>query len=156
MVQVAKDPIGTKGARMTSHVSISGRHLVLTPWSKKVGVSRRIESDRERRRLREIVTRNRPESLGFIIRTAGDGTSEADIEADVKYLASVWKDIQRKQSGATATSELYREPPLPIRVIRDFASARTKRIVIDDRAVYEEMKNFLDPAAAGKPPEGYG
>ena len=68
VVQVAKNPIGTKGARITSHLSIAGRHLVLTPWSKKVGVSRRIESERERRRLREIVTRNRPDNLGFIIR----------------------------------------------------------------------------------------
>jgi len=153
VVQVAKDPIGTKGARITSHLSIAGRHLVLTPWSKKVGVSRRIESERERRRLREIVTRSRPDSLGFIIRTAGDGTSEADIEADVKYLASVWEDIQAKRSGASPRSELYREPPLPIRVIRDVASARTKRIVVDNREVYEEMKNFLDRFVANPKPE---
>ena len=93
VVQIAKAPIGSKGARITSHVSIAGRHLVLTPWSKRVGVSRRIESDRERRRLREIVTRLRPRDLGFIIRTAGEGAREADLEADVKYLASVWDDV---------------------------------------------------------------
>ena len=102
VVQIAKEPIGTKGARITSNISIPGRHLVLTPWSRRVGVSRRIDSERERRRLREIVTRNRPDNLGFIIRTAGDGTSEADIEADVKYLASVWEDIQEKRSGSAA------------------------------------------------------
>ena len=77
IVQVAKEPIGSKGARITSHVSIAGRHLVLTPWAKRVGVSRRIDSDRERRRLREVVTRLSGGKLGFIIRTAGEGTSEA-------------------------------------------------------------------------------
>jgi len=153
VVQVAKDPIGTKGARITSHLSIAGRHLVLTPWSKKVGVSRRIDSERERRRLREIVTRNRPDNLGFIIRTASEGTSDAEIEADVKYLASVWEGIQERKRGSTPSSELYREPPLPIRVIRDVASARTKRIVIDNREVYEEMKSFLDRFVADPKPE---
>ena len=90
VVQVAKDPIGTKGARITSHVSIAGRHLVLTPWAERVGVSRRIDSDRERRRLRDVVARLRPPGLGFIIRTAGEAARDADIEADVRYLSAVW------------------------------------------------------------------
>ena len=90
VVQIAKEPIGTKGARITSNISIPGRHLVLTPWSNRVGVSRRIDSDRERKRLREVVERLRPRELGFIIRTAGDGVREADLEADIRYLAEVW------------------------------------------------------------------
>ena len=103
MVQIAKEPIGTKGARITSHVSIAGRHLVLTPWAQRVGVSRRIDSDRERRRLRDAVDRFRPRDLGFIIRTAGEGTREADLEADVRYLTKVWDEIQiRKEPGARA------------------------------------------------------
>jgi ribonuclease G len=153
VVQVAKEPIGTKGARITSHVSIAGRHLVLTPWSKRVGVSRRIESDKERRRLREIVTRLRPDKLGFIIRTAGEGATEADLEADVKYLAAVWEEIQRRDAAHPAPTPLYEELSLPLRVIRDFSNHKTKRIVIDDPATHEEMKNFLDRFVADPKPK---
>jgi ribonuclease G len=153
VVQVAKEPIGTKGARITSHVSIAGRHLVLTPWSKRVGVSRRIESDKERRRLREVVTRLRPDKLGFIIRTAGEGAREADLEADVKYLAAVWEEIQRRDAAHPAPAVLYEELSLPLRVIRDFSNGKTKRIVIDDPATHEEMKSFLDRFVADPKPK---
>ena len=143
VVQVAKEPIGSKGARITSHISIAGRHLVVTPLSQRVGVSRRIESDRERRRLREIVSRNRPDDLGFIIRTAGDNASEADLEADIRYLTAVWSGIQHKRETASAPCDLYSELSLPLRVIRDFVNHKTKRIVIDDHLVYKEMEDFL-------------
>ena len=143
VVQVAKDPIGTKGARITSHVSIAGRHLVLTPWSQRVGVSRRIDSDRERRRLRSAVSKVRPKDLGFIIRTAGQGASEADLEADVRYLTAVWDDIQIRKEQVRAPSVLYSELSLPLRVIRDFANSRTRRIVVDDDEVFSEMEDFL-------------
>ena len=144
LVQVAKEPIGTKGARITSHVSIAGRHLVLTPWSQRVGVSRRIESDRERRRLREIVERLRSRDLGFIIRTAGEGIREADLEADVRYLTSVWDDIQLRRDEGRAPRTLYMEPSLPLRVIRDFTNAETRRIVVASTETYEEMKAFSE------------
>jgi len=153
VVQVAKEPIGSKGARITSHVSIAGRHLVLTPWSKRVGVSRRIESDRERRRLREIVTRLRPRDLGFIIRTAGEGAREADLEADVKYLASVWDDVQILKDQRAAPAELFSELSLPLRAIRDFANTRTKRIVIDDPATHERMESFVSRFVADPKPK---
>ena len=152
MVQVAKEPIGTKGARITSHVSIAGRHLVLTPWAQRVGVSRRIETERERRRLREIVSRARPKDLGFIIRTAGDNATDADIEADVRYLASAWEDIQARQKTVEAPGRLHTELSLPLRVIRDFANSRTRRIVIDDRETHEQMKGFLDRFVADPKP----
>jgi ribonuclease G len=152
VVQVAKDPIGTKGARITSHVSIAGRHLVLTPWSQRVGVSRRIDSDRERRRLRDAVSRIRPKDLGFIIRTAGEGTREADLEADVRYLTSVWDEIQVRKKEVRAPAALHSELSLPIRVIRDFAGPRTKRIVVDDDAVYQEMESFLSRFVADPKP----
>ncbi|HEY8493985.1 MAG TPA: Rne/Rng family ribonuclease [Myxococcota bacterium] len=143
VVQVAKEPIGTKGARITSHVAIAGRHLVLTPSGSRVGVSRRIESDRERRRLREIVERVRPRDVGFIIRTAGEGAREADLEADVKYLVSVWEQIQRERETARAPAVLYSEPALPLRVVRDVAGPDTKRIVVDNEAVYQELRSFV-------------
>jgi len=153
LVQIAKEPIGTKGARITSHVSIAGRHLVLTPWSQRVGVSRRIDSDRERRRLREVVERIRPKDLGFIIRTAGEGTREADLEADVRYLTKVWDDIQIAKDQVRAPAVLYGEPALPLRVIRDFANSDTKRIVVDGPPIYEEMKSFMDDFVADPKPE---
>jgi len=152
VVQVAKEPIGTKGARITSHVSIAGRHLVLTPWAPRVGVSRRIDSDRERRRLREIVERLRPRDLGFIIRTAGDAARETDLEADVKYLTAVWDEIQIKQDEVSAPAVLYAEPSLPLRVIRDFTNIETKRIVVDSNETYDEMKRFVQRFVADPKP----
>jgi ribonuclease G len=152
VVQVAKEPIGSKGARITSHISIAGRHLVVTPLSPRVGVSRRIESDRERRRLREIVSKARPEDLGFIIRTAGDNATEADLQADIRYLTTVWSEIQNKRKDASSPCDLYSELSLPLRVIRDFVNNKTKRIVIDDRRVYEEMDDFLTRFVADPKP----
>jgi ribonuclease G len=152
VVQVAKDPIGTKGARITSHVSIAGRHLVLTPWSQRVGVSRRIDSDRERRRLRDVVSRVRPADLGFIIRTAGEAAHDADIEADVKYLTSVWDEIQIRKEEVSAPALLYSELSLPLRVIRDMANSKTRRIVVDDPKIYDEMKDFLSRFVADPKP----
>jgi ribonuclease G len=152
VVQVAKEPIGSKGARITSHISIAGRHLVVTPLSPRVGVSRRIESDRERRRLREIVSKARPEDLGFIIRTAGNNATEADLQADIRYLTTVWSEIQNKRRDASSPCDLYSELSLPLRVIRDFVNNKTKRIVIDDRRVYEEMDDFLTRFVADPKP----
>jgi ribonuclease G len=152
VVQIAKQPIGTKGARIISHISIPGRHLVLTPWSRRVGVSRRIDSDRERKRLREIVERLRPKDLGFIIRTAGDGVREADLEADIRYLASVWENIQARNTESRAPAVLHSEPDLPLRMIRDFANSETKRIVVDASASHEMIQSFVDRYVADPRP----
>jgi ribonuclease G len=152
VVQIAKEPIGSKGARITSHISIAGRHLVLTPWAQRVGVSRKIDSDRERRRLREIVQRVKPADLGFIIRTAGEGTRDADLEADVRYLTTVWDDIQIRKDQVRAPAVLYSEPDLALRVIRDFANADTKRIVIDSASVHAKMQEFVDRFVADPKP----
>ncbi|HEU4428725.1 MAG TPA: Rne/Rng family ribonuclease [Myxococcota bacterium] len=152
VVQIAKEPIGSKGARITSHISIAGRHLVLTPWAQRVGVSRKIDSDRERRRLRDIVQRVKPADLGFIIRTAGEGTRDADLEADVRYLTTVWDDIQIRKDQVRAPAVLYSEPDLALRVIRDFANADTKRIVIDSPSVHAEMQGFVDRFVADPKP----
>ena len=153
VVQIAKEPIGSKGARVTSHISIAGRHLVLTPWSRRVGVSRRIESERERRRLRGLVNELRTEELGFIIRTAGGGTREADLEADIKYLTAAWSDLRLRMQESRSPAKLHGELPLPLRAIRDFANAQTKRIVVDDDATHEAMTDFIARFVADpKPP----
>jgi ribonuclease G len=153
VVQIAKEPIGSKGARITSHISIPGRHLVLTPWARRVGVSRRIDSDRERRRLREIVERLRTRDLGFIIRTAGDGVREADLDADIRYLTSVWDEVQSKIEELPAPAILYSELDLPLKMIRDFANSETKRIAIDSEEVYEQMRSFVERFVADPKPK---
>jgi ribonuclease G len=152
VVQIAKEPIGTKGARITSSISIPGRHLVLTPWSRRVGVSRRIGSDRERRRLRDIVERLRPKNLGFIIRTAGDGVRDEDLEADIRYLATVWAAIQKRHADNAAPAVLYSEHDLPLRIVRDLAGHETKRIVADNKQVFESMQSFVDRFVADPKP----
>ena len=123
--------------------------MTTIPWSGRVCL---IESDRERRRLREIVTRLRPPELGFIIRTAGEGAREADLEADVRYLASVWEEVQRRRDEVRAPAPLYAEPSLPLRVIRDIAHARTRRIVVDEPAAHEQMAAFLERFVADPKP----
>jgi len=153
VVQIAKEPIGSKGARITSNISIPGRHLVLTPGAGRVGVSRRIDSDKERRRLREIVERLRVDDLGFIIRTAGHGVRESDLEADVKYLTTVWNQIKQKMETESSPSVLYSELQLPLKMIRDFANSETTRIAIDSQPVYEELKTFVDEFVAAPKPK---
>jgi len=153
VVQIAKEPIGSKGARITSSLSIPGRHLVLTPWSRRVGVSRRIGSDRERRRLRELVERLRPQNLGFIIRTAGDGVTEADLQADIRYLATVWAAIQQRHAERSAPAVLYSEHDLPLRIVRDLAGHDTKRIVVDNKDVFDSIESFVERFVADPKPK---
>ena len=153
VVQIAKAPIGTKGARITSNISIPGRHLVLTPWSRRVGVSRKIDSDKERKRLREIVERLKPKELGFIIRTAGDGVREADLEADIKYLSTIWTKIHQANVEKPAPAVLHEEPDLPIRIIRDLANQETSRIVIDKSLAAETLREFVNEFVADPKPE---
>ncbi|NRA07571.1 MAG: Rne/Rng family ribonuclease [Myxococcales bacterium] len=153
VVQIAKEPIGSKGARVTSQISIAGRHLVLTPGSKRVGVSRRIESERERRRLRGLVNELRTEELGFIIRTAGGGTREADLEADIKYLTAAWDGLRQRMQESRSPAILHSELPLPLRAIRDFANPQTVRIVVDDAETFAAMADFVSRFIADpKPP----
>ena len=153
VVQVSKEPLGTKGARITSRISLPGRHLVLMPWVSRVGVSRRIEGDRERRRLRAIVEKLRPRELGFIVRTVSHGVSEADIKADIDYLTDLWTEIQkRRESIRDVPALVYSEPPLHLRVLRDMASHETKMIVVDDPKAYEEMQAFVQRFMASPRP----
>jgi ribonuclease G len=153
VVQVSKEPLGTKGARITSRISLPGRHLVLMPWVSRVGVSRRIEGDRERRRLRAIVEKLRPRELGFIVRTVSHGVSEADIKADIDYLVDLWAEIQkRREAIREAPALVYSEPPLHLRVLRDMASHETKMIVVDDPDAYGEMQAFVQRFMASPRP----
>ena len=149
IVQVAKEPLGTKGARITSRISLPGRHLVLMPWVNRVGVSRRIEGDRERRRLRAIVEKHRPRELGFIVRTVSHGVSEADIQADIEYLTSRWEQVQkRREEVREVPAPIYSEPELHLKVLRDMATHETRQIVVDDADAYAEMQEFTQKFTA--------
>jgi ribonuclease G len=146
LVQVKKEPLGTKGARIESRISLAGRHLVLMPGGQRVGVSRRIDGDRERRRLRKIVEGLRPkdQDLGFIVRTVSHGVSEADIKADIDYLVSRWEQVQKRTGEITEVPALiYEEPPLHIRILRDLVTHETKQLVVDDAGAYGEMQEFV-------------
>lgn len=144
MVQAAKEPIGTKGARVTSYVSLPGRYLVFMPTYDKVAISRRISSEKERRRLREIVSSVRPEGYGFIIRTVCEGASREDIEADMKFLIKLWESILKKKEKLPTPSLVYEELDLTLRTIRDSFTADIERVLVDSREEFERATKFIE------------
>ena len=143
IVQVAKDPISTKGARLTCHISLPGRHLVCMPTIDHVGVSRRIERDDERRKLREYVERYRPKNLGFIVRTAsGRQQSEKRIKQDIEYLTRLWAEIREKAAEVTAPALVYEDLNSVLRAIRDWVTEDIDKIVVDSRYHYNDILRF--------------
>ena len=147
IVQVAKDPIGTKGARITSHISLPGRHLVFMPTVDHIGISRRIEKDGERRRLREIVDRMRPEGTGFIVRTVAESVEAPKLEADIRFLIQVWNEIIRTKDKVSAPALLHGDLDLILRATRDLFTAEVGKLVIDDRDEYERILRFVHEQA---------
>jgi Rne/Rng family ribonuclease len=146
VVQVVKEPLGTKGARITSHLSLPGRFLVYMPTVDHIGVSRKIESRDERRRLRTIVQRFREQSGlpgGVIIRTAASNRSEEDITADLTYFQQVWNEIQRKRETERTPAVLFREESLVTKLLRDFLSEQYSAIRIDDEIEYRRVMTLI-------------
>jgi ribonuclease G len=142
VVQVVKEPLGTKGARITSHLSLPGRFLVYMPTVDHIGVSRKIESRDERRRLRTIVQRFREESGlpgGVIIRTAAVNRSEEDITADLTYFQQVWNEIQRRRETERTPAVLFREESLVTKLLRDLLTEQFTAIRIDDETEYKRV-----------------
>jgi len=154
IVQVAKDPIATKGARLTCHVSLPGRHLVCMPTIDHVGVSRRIERDDERRRLRDFVEKNRPRKLGFIVRTASGGKDpESWIKQDIDYLSKLWGKIRNRADDVSAPSLVYEDLNSVLRSIRDWVNEDIDKIIVDSRYHYNELLEFAErfmPSLIGK------
>ncbi|MFQ5514167.1 MAG: ribonuclease E/G [Myxococcota bacterium] len=155
LVQVSKEPLGKKGARITSRISLAGRHLVLMPSVSRVGVSRRIGSDKERRRLRSIVEKLRTnKEIGFIVRTVSHGLSEADLKADIEYLTELWEQIQKRREEIKQVPALvYEEPPLHLRILRDLVTHETRQIMVDDDVAYGEMQEFVHRFMAAPRPK---
>ena len=143
VVQVAKDPIGTKGARLTTHIAIPGRYIVFMPTVEHVGISRRIDRDRERRRLRSFVDKHRPKGAGFIVRTVCDGQPTANLKADMDYLLRTWERIQETSKTVKAPSLLHAEYGLVLRSVRDMFDDDIERMVIDDKDTYEDVRQFI-------------
>jgi Rne/Rng family ribonuclease len=146
IVQIAKDPIATKGARLTCHISLPGRHLVCMPTIDHVGVSRRIERDDERRKLREYVESNRPKKLGFIVRTAtaaGKVQSERRIKQDIDYLSKLWEDIRENAGNVTAPALVYEDLNPVLRAIRDWVNEDIDKITVDSRYHFNEVTRFV-------------
>lgn len=143
LVQVAKPPVGTKGARVTSMISLPGRHLVFTPSSRRIGVSRRIEDENERRRLKGIVQDENASEGGFIIRTACADLTRREIQEDIRFLLKLWRKILQKSEGTTPCSLLHYDMDLVLRVIRDLFTVDTRRVLVDDPTDYQRIQDFL-------------
>ncbi len=144
LVQIAKEPIAKKGARITSHIALPGRFLVFMPTVNHVGVSRKISSDEERQRLKRIlISEKGAASGGFIVRTAADGASEDDLRADLRFLISLWNDIKQRADDSKAPALIYHDLNLIERVLRDQVSANFSTIWVDNEAEYERILRFL-------------
>jgi len=144
LVQVIKEGIGTKGPTLSTYISIPGRYLVLMPALARVGVSRKIEDEDDRKRLKKcLLSLNPPKGLGFIVRTAGAGRKEEELQRDLDYLLRLWKAIVRRVQNTSEPGEIYEESDLIIRTIRDIYSDDIDQILIDEKDSYDKAKEFL-------------
>src|SRR4051812_37737120 len=143
VVQVTKEPISTKGARTTRYISLPGRHLVFMPTVDHIGISRRISSDKERRRLRDIVESMRPPGSGFIVRTVAEGVSEKDLKSDMEFLIKLWNEVVRRAEGSRCPALIYNDLDLLLRTVRDLFTADVAKLIIDSRAEYDRVKKFI-------------
>jgi ribonuclease G len=143
LVQAAKDPLGMKGARVTSQISLPGRYLVFMPTMTHVAVSRRIANEKERERLKNIVQPFISEKGGFILRTACEGRNKREILSDLRFLKKLWQGIYKKSDSVTAPSLIHQDLDLTARAIRDFFTADTQRVVVDDAKEYRQILDFV-------------
>jgi ribonuclease G len=144
LAQVSKEPLGTKGTRITSHITLPGRYLVFMPTFDHVGVSRRIKDEKERRRLREVVQGIKPPAGGFIVRTASEGAEPEEILNDREFLLRLWNNIQKKRESSAAPSLIHSDLTMVLRVIRDILSPQVNRIIIDSREEHENIISFIN------------
>ncbi len=145
LVQIAKEPIAKKGARITSHIALPGRFLVFMPTVSHVGVSRKIASDEERQRLKRILISEKGDfSGGFIVRTAAEGASEEELRADLRFLINLWSEIKQRAEAAKAPALIYHDLNLVERILRDQVSSNFSAIWVDTEQEYERIVRFLN------------
>ena len=142
LVQAVKDPMKTKGARLTTEISLPGRFVVYVPHGEGLGVSRRLEDD-ERSRLKVILKEHMPKKGGVIVRTAAEGASADDIERDLDFLQRLWRSIEAKAKESTAPSLIYQEAELPLRVVRDLFTGDFERLLVDHDRTYKRIVGYL-------------
>jgi ribonuclease G len=142
LVQAVKDPMKTKGARLTTEISLPGRFVVYVPHGEGLGVSRRLEDD-ERNRLKSILKEHAPKKGGVIVRTAAEGASAEDIERDLDFLQRLWKSIEARAKGAKAPALIYEESELPLRVVRDLFTGDFERLLVDHDRTYKRIVGYL-------------
>ncbi|MDX5326592.1 MAG: ribonuclease E/G [Bacteroidota bacterium] len=150
LVQIAKEPISTKGPRITSELSIPGRYLVLVPFSDRVSVSQKIKSREEKDRLRDLVDGIRPKGFGIIVRTVAEGVSVAELEADLRNLVKKWRILFRNLKRRRSPSRVFREMNRASAFLRDVFSDQFAKISVDDNDLCNEIKEFVEEIAPGK------
>ncbi|MEN6414493.1 MAG: Rne/Rng family ribonuclease [Veillonellales bacterium] len=143
MIQIVKDAIGTKGPRATTHLTLPGRYVVLMPTVDYIGISRRIESEKERERLKKLAEAVRPSGMGLIVRTVAEGKSEEDLRKDVEYLFNLWNALISRNKRVHGPVLLYRDVDLVIRIVRDYLSADVEQFILDNREAYGRVCDLL-------------
>jgi ribonuclease G len=144
IVQVSKDPISTKGARCTSHISLPGRYVVYLPTVDHVGISKRIGSDKERARLRETIEAMKPPTGGLVVRTVAEGLTKKQLKQDVGYLVRLWGEVAKNREGKKSPSLLMSELDLVLKVARDLFTDEVEKIIIDDKQQYDRLVHFIE------------
>ena len=147
MVQIAKEPYGTKGARVTSHISLPGRHLVLMPTLTHIGVSRKIEDPEERERLRSLVRDIRPNGMGFIVRTVSEGATKEKLKAEMEFLLRLWQTIKSRMERLSHPGLLHKDLAISLRAVRDLFTKEVDKLIIDDPQEFENVMQFIDTFA---------
>lgn len=142
LVQVAKDPIGTKGARVTSRITLPGRYVVLMPGMEHIGISRKIEDEEKRKELKEIATKIKPLGFGLIMRTVSEDATEEEIQKDIDFLLLLWDNIQKKKDKVHAPALIHSEFDLVLRSLRDFMNQNVDRLIIDSHAEWMRLREF--------------
>lgn len=144
LVQVSKNPLGTKGARITTYLTLPGRYLVFMPTIDHIGISRRIEGEGERKRLKNIIQEMREPGAGYIVRTVGENKNKEEFESDIKYLGKLWTDIKQKEETSKVPTLIYKDLDLIYRTLRDLFTQDVDRLVVDSPEVYERCLEFAD------------
>ncbi|MBI2122986.1 MAG: Rne/Rng family ribonuclease [Armatimonadetes bacterium] len=147
LVQVTKEPMGTKGARVTTYVALPAYYLVLMPTVNYVGVSRRIENDQERRRLRQLADKLRPKGMGVIVRTAAEGASEKDLADDIQFLQQLWNRVEERSKNSRAPALVYQDLRLIRRVVRDLFTEDVSRFLIDSPEEFQRVQDLVSSFA---------
>jgi ribonuclease G len=150
LVQILKEPIAAKGPRLSCELSLPGRFVVITPFNEIVAVSKKIHSSEERKRLQKIVEAIRPKNFGVIVRTAAEGKSTAELHQDLIDLIETWKNIQKNLQGAQPPAKILSEQDKTTSILRDLLNEDFNRIVINDRNIYNDTKNYIQKIAPSK------